>query len=249
MKKDKVLQYILLFVLMIFIILIYQGKSIPQDLSYHHFADDCNHFGIPNFWNCITNLPFLLCGIIFFKLTKISDSFLRSISFLMGIGFILTGFGSAYYHLDPNNKTLVWDRIPMTIVFVSFFLLLVYQYVSRTIARYLLIPLIISGILSVIYWIYTEFQGNGDLRWYIIIQFYPLIATLIIIVSKWNSLREKYWILLALFFYVLAKIFEIQFDDLLFKYYNFSGHSIKHLFSACSGLSLYYWLKKISNIN
>jgi len=25
----------------------------------------------------------------------------------------LTGIGSSYYHLHPDNRTLVWDRLPM----------------------------------------------------------------------------------------------------------------------------------------
>ncbi len=244
MKRNEILQYILSFVLIAFIFGLLQGKAIPQDLSYHNFADDCKHFGTPNFWNVISNLPFLFCGSLFFKLRNNSEPFFKSIAILMGIGFILTGLGSAYYHLEPNNNTLVWDRIPMTIVFVSFFLLLVHQCVSKTIAKYSLVPLLISGILSVVYWIYTEGQGDGDLRWYIVIQFYPLVATFIILVSSWKNIKGRSWILLAFLFYILAKIFETQLDELLFKNYHFSGHSIKHLFSACSGVALYYWIKK-----
>ena len=249
MKKNKALKYILCSVLIAVIVGLFQGKPFPQDLSYHNFADDCNHFRTPNFWNVISNLPFLFCGIIFFKLRKNSDSFFRTISYLMGIGFILTGMGSAYYHLEPNNSTLVWDRIPMTIVFVSFFSLVIHQYVSKKIAANSLIPLIISGILSVVYWIYTESKGTGDLRWYIIIQYYPLIAILIVLISSWKNIKGRSWILLASFFYVIAKIFETQLDELFFEKYHFSGHSIKHLFSACSGLALYYWVKEVSRFN
>jgi hypothetical protein len=244
MKRNEVLQYILFFVLIAFILGLFQGQAIPQDLSYHNFADNCNHFGTPNFWNVISNLPFLFCGILFFKLRKNSELFFKSITLLMGIGFISTGLGSAYYHLEPNNHTLVWDRIPMTIVFVSFFLLLVHESVSKTIAKYTLVPLLISGILSVLYWIYTENQGAGDLRWYVIIQFYPLLATFIILIASWRSIKGRLWILVAFLFYMVAKIFETQLDEIFFINYHFSGHSIKHLSSACSGTALYYWVKK-----
>ena len=33
------------------------------------------------------------------------------------LGILLTGFGSAYYHLEPNDQTLFWDRLPMAISF------------------------------------------------------------------------------------------------------------------------------------
>jgi hypothetical protein len=35
------------------------------------------------------------------------------------VGLQLTAFGSSYYHLSPNNSRLVWDRLPMTIAFMS----------------------------------------------------------------------------------------------------------------------------------
>ena len=36
---------------------------VPQDPSYHQFADQRTLLlGIPNFWNVISNLPFVLVG-------------------------------------------------------------------------------------------------------------------------------------------------------------------------------------------
>ena len=35
---------------------------IPQDQSYHQFADQRTILGIPNFWNVVSNLPFLAVG-------------------------------------------------------------------------------------------------------------------------------------------------------------------------------------------
>jgi hypothetical protein len=37
---------------------------IPQDPSYHQFADQRTLLGIPNFWNVVSNLPFVLVGAI-----------------------------------------------------------------------------------------------------------------------------------------------------------------------------------------
>jgi hypothetical protein len=36
---------------------------IPQDLRYHEFADHRTVWGIPNFWNVVSNLPFLLVAL------------------------------------------------------------------------------------------------------------------------------------------------------------------------------------------
>lgn len=35
---------------------------IPQSQIYHGFADRQTLLGIPNFWNVVSNLPFLLVG-------------------------------------------------------------------------------------------------------------------------------------------------------------------------------------------
>ena len=37
-------------------------SPIPQDQGYHHFADQRTLLGIPNFWNVISNLPFIAVG-------------------------------------------------------------------------------------------------------------------------------------------------------------------------------------------
>lgn len=31
------------------------------------------------------------------------------------IGVAAVGFGSSYYHLEPNDARLVWDRLPVSI--------------------------------------------------------------------------------------------------------------------------------------
>ncbi len=45
-------------------------------------------------------------------------------------GLVLTALGSAYYHLDPTNATLVLDRLPMTIAFAGVFGAVVAERVS-----------------------------------------------------------------------------------------------------------------------
>ena len=40
-------------------------------------------------------------------------------TFVIFLGIFLTGFGSSYYHWDPNDDTLFWDRLPMTLCFMA----------------------------------------------------------------------------------------------------------------------------------
>ena len=87
---------------------------IAQDETYHLFADDHSLWGIPNFWNVASNLPFAIVGVLgLWKLRGVFDYVLFT-----GVA-ALTFFGSAYYHLAPNDTRLVWDRLPMTLVFMA----------------------------------------------------------------------------------------------------------------------------------
>src|SRR5262245_13736155 len=64
---------------------------IAQDPSYHQFADQRTLLGIPNFWNVISNLPFVLVGAM--GLWQFGRD---RASFVLFLGIFLTGFGSAY---------------------------------------------------------------------------------------------------------------------------------------------------------
>src|SRR3954469_22093321 len=86
---------------------------ISQDLTYHNFADNSHIAGIPHCSDVVTNLPFLLVGLWGVTVTRRADWL------WFFVGFMLTAFGSAYYHWEPNNATLVWDRQPMSISFMA----------------------------------------------------------------------------------------------------------------------------------
>jgi hypothetical protein len=97
----------------------------PQPLSYHHFADQRGWLGVPNFGDVASNFLFFLAGVwglVFLFVKSNRDQFIdpreRWPYAFVFVGLVLTAFGSAYYHLAPDNARLVWDRLPMTIVFM-----------------------------------------------------------------------------------------------------------------------------------
>lgn len=217
-------------------VIIDQGP-ISQDVSYHLFVDTREIWAIPNFWNVVTNVPFALVGLLGInQLRKPSKpGFLDSTGMaynLLFFGTFLVAFGSSYYHLEPNNQTLVWDRLPMTIAFMALFSIIVSEFITIRSGKALLLPLILAGMLSVIYWHVSEIHGNGDLRFYAIVQFYPMLAIPIILVcfrSKCTHVQAYWWLLVL---YITAKIFE-HFDGEVYEKLGFiSGHSLKHLFAA-----------------
>jgi hypothetical protein len=53
-----------------------------------------------------------------FKRRSVMRQFYRDPATLaLFLGIFLTGFGSSYYHWNPNDDTLFWDRLPMTLCF------------------------------------------------------------------------------------------------------------------------------------
>ena len=212
-------------------------KPIGQDPHYHLFADTRSYFSIPNFWNVFTNLPFLLIGIAGMYATfdkKASGVYtqLRINTLVFFIGIFLTGIGSAYYHYYPNTQTLFWDRLPMTISFMSFFSIIIGEYISLKAARVLLPQLLLAGVFSILYWNMTERLGHGDLRFYALIQFLPmLLIPFILLLYKSNFNTNLYMWLMALA-YLAAKIFEYA-DVAVFSCGGLvSGHSLKHICAA-----------------
>ena len=210
---------------------------IPQDASYHLFVDTREIWLVPNFWNVVTNAPFVIVGLLGLykfkfpgKLKVISDVNIAYI--LLFFGTFLVGFGSSYYHLAPDNQTLVWDRLPITIAFMALFSIIISEFISVRSGRTLLLPLILAGVLSVLYWHLTEIRGEGDLRFYALVQFYPMLAIPIMMIcfrSRCTHVYAYWWLLLA---YIAAKLFE-HFDGEVFDALGFiSGHSLKHLAAA-----------------
>src|SRR5216684_6835864 len=147
---------------------------IQQEASYHAFADQRTMLGIPDFWNVVSNLPFLVVGIaglISLRKSSTSRSLLYPAYAVFFVGAILISFGSAYYHLNPDNRTLTWDRLPMTLAFMAFVAIIVGESMSPMLGRRCLPFLLLFGISAVAYWRFTEMKGLGDLRAYLLVQF------------------------------------------------------------------------------
>ncbi len=219
-------------------------NPVAQDMSYHLFKDGRTVFDTPNFWNVLSNILFLFVGllglyrILITKTLNIIEEVKSSYTLLFA-GITLVAFGSGYYHLWPDNQTLVWDRLPMTIAFMALFSIIISEFVSVHIGKVLLVPLILLGMASVIYWYFSELNSSGDLRFYVFVQFFPMLAIPIILIcfrSRYNN-ASAYWLLLIA--YIAAKIFE-HFDGEIYNTLGFiSGHSLKHITAA---LGLYILL-------
>lgn len=224
---------------------------IPQDPAYHNFADRRRLLGIPNVLNVLSNAPFVLVGVLgwLFLLREgrarpdgpLTEPWERFTSLALFAGVGLTGFGSAYYHLAPDNRTLFWDRLPMTIVFMSLFAIVIAERISLSAGRRLFPLLLAAGIGSVVYWRQGEVHAVGDLRFYGLVQFFPLVAIPLMLLLFPPRYTRAADLIVALGWYVLAKIFEFL-DARIFAWGGLvSGHTLKHLTSAVA----MYWIVRM----
>lgn len=139
--------------------------AFEQPIAYHLFADERGWFGLANFGDVASNLIFVLTGLWGLgKLKKVKDEVLYMPMCVFMWGVVLVGPGSAYYHLSPDNLTLFWDRVPMTIAFMGLFAAVIAERMQDKIGLRIVLPVLVSvGIASVVYWRISEMAGVGDL--------------------------------------------------------------------------------------
>jgi len=217
----------------------------PQD--YHNFADQRTFLAVPNFLNVISNAPFLIAGVwglmvVLGLRESASRPFIMPVErwpyVILSVGVALTCFGSAYYHLAPSNARLVWDRLPMTLGFMSLLSAIVMERVNLHAGLVALGPLMLLGLASVVQWYVSEMRGAGDLRLYLMVQFYTLVLILLILWLFPARYTRGADMVVAMGFYVLAKICELLDRQIFQLGHIISGHTLKHL-AAALGV---YWI-------
>src|SRR5215470_15320516 len=205
---------------------------ITQDQHYHAFADSRPLLGIANFWNVVSNLPFVLVGAVGLARYR-QDATTAALFF----GILLTGFGSSYYHLAPDDGTLFWDRLPMTIGFMALLAAALGERFGEAAGRLALWPLLALGAASLVWWRWT-----GDLRPYVWVQFYPFLV--LPILYLWFPATTGAAILVtAAALYGLSKVFE-YFDAAIYAATGdiLSGHTLKHLAAAAACYALLHYI-------
>jgi len=227
--------------------------AIPQDEAYHNFADARMFLELPNGLNVVSNAFFLLVGILGIRFVSsdgaqgtgaFADPRERWPYFVFFVGVALTAFGSSYYHLNPNDHTLVWDRIPMTIGFMALVAAMLAERISVQPGVWLLFPLVAVGAASVIYWDVTQSRGRGDLRPYALAQFGSLLFVLLLIALFRPRYTRPSDLGIALALYVLAKILEAADKPIFAAGHIVSGHTLKHFAAAFST----YWVLRMLSL-
>jgi hypothetical protein len=209
---------------------------ITQDPRYHAFADIRTLYGVPNFWNVISNVPFFIVALYGIRNLHLRAAFVeyweRIAYSAMLAGTFAVGVGSTYYHLHPDNARLVWDRLPMAVVFMSLLAATIGERVSMKAGRLLLLPMSLLGLGTVLYW-----RSSGDLRPYCVVQFGSMLAMPLILTvfpPRYSAARWLWWTVIL---YVVAKMAEFL-DHEIASLVATGGHPLKH-FAAAGAILLY----------
>ena len=230
------------------------GLRKSQPKSYHNFADNrCWCCSIPNSSDVLSNIPFIIALYPAWKLyhyeidlagEPIFHDSRESIAwFVCFFGTGLVSLGSAYYHWRPTNSRLVWDRLPMTMSFMSIQYILLTETLGVEIMMsnsWLLWGLLVSGFGSVVYWAIFD-----DLTLYKTVQFLPQMLCPLLLIGFEPIYTMRGFYVVGLGFYALAKITENN-DKRIYKLTKgvISGHTIKHF---CAALALYTFYFQMMN--
>ena len=222
-----------------------------QDPAYHRFADQRELLGIPHFGDVVSNIGLLIVGALGLAfvtggrgravLTEPSEHLPYQIFFT---AIALIAFGSAYYHADPTDQTLFWDRLAMTIAYSALLALFIADRVHGPVGVRVMLPLLVAlGAGALIYWRLGEAAGAGDLRFYFLSQFYPaLMIPLICLLFPGRHTLGRYVLYLFVCYAFVVGSEWLDHEIYALSDGVVSGHSLKHLFAALAASMIHIML-------
>ena len=219
---------------------------------------------MPNFGDTASNIVILLggiCGVVALVALKMNGNANNGVggnnltpseewqlNVCLPVFFLATvavSVGSTYYHWNPSDATLVWDRLPMTVAFAAIFCYMLDEYLpnesdinirnERGMGQELLIPLIATGVGSVLYWSWTD-----DLRLYAVVSIFPMFLMIALVLfcspPRHGGLVQQ---VIGLLLYAAAKVCEDR-DHEIFRWTGrrISRHSLKHILAGLAPIAI-----------
>lgn len=214
---------------------------LAQPPAYHDFADQRACWGVPRCLDTVSNALFVLAGAIGLLLMRRTGRVIfrerrEALPYrLFFLGAVLVGFGSGYYHLDPANERLLWDRLAMMLAFMAWFAAIVGERVGPRAGLRLLPLFLAAGLGSVAWWGWSEARGAGDLRFYLLVQLIPVLLVPLLLRLYPPRYSGDRAILAVIGLYLLSLLFDLG-DRAVFEFTGgrISGHTLKHVIAAAA---------------
>ena len=250
-SNKKILALFALFVVLFMCTILL--PPIPVSEEYHQFADSRSCLGIPNFGDVISNMFFLMFGVM--GLVTVAGKsgkklFLEKYHSWPYLSFfcvvVVISFGSTYYHLNPSNERLYLDRAPILIGFLCLFAAFTADRVDQRGTIFVFFPFLLAIGVGALFWDLRQMSTGGDLRFYGLLQVYTFI-TLPLVCWLFPNCRytSNYHMYLILGWYALAKFCEL-YDKLIFESLAglISGHTVKHAVASLAICTVIIMLRK-----
>jgi hypothetical protein len=130
----------------------------------------------------------------------------------------------------------------MTIAFMSLISAQIVDRVDVRVGLSALAPMLVIGVGTVVYWIFTERQGRGNVMPYVVLQAYAVLLKLAAMhPSRYTHGRAIFVVFAA---YLLAKVFEHYDRQILELTGTVSGHTLKHVVAGLAGIPVAWMLRR-----
>jgi hypothetical protein len=232
-------------VLLLYALLRAVAGPLPQWPDYHDFADTRRLGFIPRAGDVLTNLAILAAGLWALSLRRrvVVSRDERPAYHLLVLGAILTAFGSAYYHWEPSNARLVWDRAPMAVLATGAVALVLSDRVAPALGRAALWPIGLLAAAGVALWGITEALGRGDLWLYLLVRVGAGVGTLALLITR----RSRHTAAVFVWAAVACDGLETLAERLDWPIWHatagvVSGHNLKHVFAGGVIACIAAWL-------
>ena len=234
------------------------AASIPS------FTDIRTLVGLPNAIDVLSNLPFLVLGLLGLQRLHHAErthdvghgaglpheelpGAALDCAWLFFAGLVLVAAGSAFYHLQPDDVLrLAGDRAAMAVAFAGMIGLAVCDRVSERAGWPAACIALTAGLLAV-----AVFHETGNVTPWAVVQFggMALVLWMAILRPVHSGTRRMQlklgWIIAA---YAVAKVLELA-DGAVFEFtqHLISGHSLKHVVAALAALPVLHAVGQLAH--
>lgn len=213
--------------------------AVPPE--YYAFVDNRVWCGVPNAGDVFTNAPFAVVGLwgvwrIHAKRHDIQRKPGMYPGLLLFFVFVfLVAFGSAQFHLDPGEDTVMLDRAPISLAagcILAVFLIdrLPLKPAHAMAVLWASLAFAVAGLVHV--------SLTGDVRLYALTQLAPIFVGLACAArpATVTPLLASRYVLAMVALYVGAKLVEMLDAEIYDALVVASGHNLKHLLAAAAAL-------------
>jgi hypothetical protein len=228
------------------VILLVHGR-IAQPAHYHDFADQSAVSGIPHAADVFSSAGFALVAIwgwLTLRPRCASEQLRAGWPGYRLFLIVLTAFGSAFYHLAPDNISLIWDRLPIALVCAGLLAGVRGDIQGGSRTGIDVIVLALYAVASVAWWAVTDRNGAGDLRPYLLLQGLALI-----LIPLWQAIyrcprTDRIAFAAAMVLYILAKVAEVLDHEIAAALGFVTGHTLKHLIATAATAAVVWGLTR-----